>query len=545
MEFLLLSLVLGLAARACFVPVWDPDSFWHLAIGRGIWTTGHLLRTEIFSFSAPGRPWGDEAWLFNLGAYILWRMGGYALLEWAVALAGAISLALLYRAVRTEGAGALALACFMMVALPAFTERIRLRPDVLSLIFLALLLERIARWRTGLEAPGRSWPFVALLFALWVQCHGGWIYGLLILTLYLIGAALDARRGRPQHAVSPLSTGWAALAAAAVAVFLNPYGWKIVAFPFENFFSLFDPTLPVVFEWEHTPLTLATAPSLALFALIFLSTLFPMRKLRWADVLFAGSQLFLAFWWARYMSFAALALAPLGCRKIAPFLRPGLTRKAILAGASLLLLVRGVAIATYRSPSWSLAGNYPVQEVQFLKEHHVAGNVFHTFVAGGFLEWEYAPLGKGYMDGRLTFLPELRAYLEAKRSPDAMRAFILSHPFTLAIVPYAAPPPATGGGPPPRSVNDALFPASDWALVFFGEYGCVYLRRVPAYKPMIERYEFHVLAPYDNAYLLWSCREGRLAPQELLREIQRAEGEAPNMASALGLPQLKRALTGM
>ncbi|MGA9751207.1 MAG: hypothetical protein WBS54_05435 [Acidobacteriota bacterium] len=546
-EIVLILLLMALVAQASFSPIWDPDSFWHLAIGREIWTVGHPLYKETFSFTLAGKSWFDGEWLFNFGIYVLWRLGGYPLLEWSVALGGALVVGLLYRAVRVTGTTALTLACYFMTVLPAFTDRIRLRPDVLSMMFLALLLERMRRWRTDPDAQPGTWLFVLFLFALWAQCHGGWSFGLLILGVIASGMLLDGwQEGIPfnSHRLAVLVTP---LVAALTGVLINPYGWRTLAFPFENLLALFDRQLPVLFEWQHTPLTLSTLPSLAIFSLVFLSTLLPFKKVCWTEVLFSGSQLFLGFWWERYLSFAALTLAPLACLKLEPLLRRGTaTRKPILAGALLLLLVRGVSIASMPTSSWSLAENYPLQEVQFLKRHNTPANLFHTFVAGGFLEWEYWPLGRVYMDGRLIFLPELSAYLQAKQSLRTFKAFLLSHPFTVAIVPYAsAPLGGQGLDGPARSLNDDIFSNREWALVFFGEYGCVYLRRIPAYEPMIQRYEFHLLKPCDNAYLVWCCRTGKINPAELHSEIERVTKREPKVARALHFSELEQAISAI
>ena len=457
LEVALLALLVALTVQASFSPVWDPDSFWELAIGRETWLAGHPLRSETLSFTAVGKPWMDVSWLFNIAAYALWRAGGFEALRWAVVVGGAAIVAALYRAVRAGGGNALSLACYLLVALPALSDRIRLRPELLSMLFLALLLERMGRWTSGVETPAKSWPFIVLLFALWAQCHGGWTYGFLALGTVLCGLALDEKVAGLPWTVRRLSTLGVPLAAAFGGVLLNPYGWRILAFPFENFVSLFDRSLPVIFEWQHTPLTLAAAPSLAVFVLVLLSTVFPTKKIRWADVLFAASQVFLAFWWERYWSFAALALAPIACRKLVPLLKAGLTRKVILASASILLAVRVISIVMQPPLQWSMAANYPVAEIGFLKDHGVPGNVFHTFVAGGFVEWEYAPLGRAYMDGRLIFLPELRTYLNAKRDTGSLKAFVLSRPFTVAIVPHAAAPRRPDGQPPGKSPNDEVF----------------------------------------------------------------------------------------
>jgi hypothetical protein len=75
----------------------DPDSFWHLFIGR--WMVEHLAvpRVDTFSFTMAGAPWIAKEWLSQLlyaGAHAL---GGWVAVVVLAAAAAALAFALLAR----------------------------------------------------------------------------------------------------------------------------------------------------------------------------------------------------------------------------------------------------------------------------------------------------------------------------------------------------------------------------------------------------------------------------------------------------------------
>ena len=65
----------------------DIDFWWHLRTGQLIAETGAVPRVDSFSFTAAGRPWVAHEWLWELGVFHLYRLGGFRA---AVLLSGLI-----------------------------------------------------------------------------------------------------------------------------------------------------------------------------------------------------------------------------------------------------------------------------------------------------------------------------------------------------------------------------------------------------------------------------------------------------------------------
>src|SRR3954464_21850 len=105
----------------------ESDLFFRIKAGQEILTTHGLPGRNLFSFTYPDYPDVDAAWLFEIGAAVLHRAGGFPAIVIAQTgvLVGAFALA--FWLCRRRGAGpaaaALALAAAALVGRERFVER--------------------------------------------------------------------------------------------------------------------------------------------------------------------------------------------------------------------------------------------------------------------------------------------------------------------------------------------------------------------------------------------------------------------------------------
>src|ERR671930_2130958 len=76
------------------------DLAYHIRAGNIMLRTHHVIRTDSFSFTAFGRPWLDQQWGAQILLTLLYRIGGWSFLVFVRAVAGAITLSLVYLATR-------------------------------------------------------------------------------------------------------------------------------------------------------------------------------------------------------------------------------------------------------------------------------------------------------------------------------------------------------------------------------------------------------------------------------------------------------------
>src|SRR5204863_3668270 len=153
----------------------------------------------------------------------------------------AAPLALLLWCCRSKGT--LMMAAVTVVYFPGLLAVIHPRAAGFTVLAFALLVLLIlAAWRGG-ERHRFSrvpWPFLAipLLFALWANLHGGFVAGLLLIGLALLGATLDRLRGLswPVGARRVLAVGIAGALGLLLVTFATPLGegiWSYLA-SFQN-----------------------------------------------------------------------------------------------------------------------------------------------------------------------------------------------------------------------------------------------------------------------------------------------------------------------
>jgi hypothetical protein len=522
-EYALLALLLATVFFASYKPLADPDAFWHLAVGREIWTTGHLVRSETFSFSAPGAPWEDTEWLFHAALFPLWRALGFGGLSALMAAAAALAVGLCYRSTRLMGGNAAALALWVTALMPALQTRVSLRPDVLSLSFTMILAEGLLRWDPMAGERDRFWAFSAVLFLAWCQVHGGWSYGFALLGVSAAGVFVDALRDGTLSRRLVARLAAAGLAPAAT-VFLNPYGWRTPWFPVKHVLSFGDPTMPAIAEWQRVPWGWATAPFIALVLIAAILQFPPVRNRSWRGILWCASQAAMGLYWARYAGFAALTLAPFGTRDLARVLRLPVLRRVgwVLALCALL----ATAWVYGRRPSAAEAfAKFPVQEARYLVDRGVKGRTLHPYAVGGFLEWVAPHRLLTLNDGRyFPFIQASKDERASTRSVASFTEFLQKYAIDIAIYPYQSfrlKGEEGNAGIPPRGPSALLFPSDRWALVHFGDYGMVFLRRTPSYETLIQRDEYQTLRPDDLAYEVWAAKLGRISSANLAADLNR------------------------
>ena len=115
------------------------------------------------------------------------RLGGLALVAIVASLVLALTFTLLARFLIRRGADPLLAYLVSMVAAVLTGSHWLARPHLFTLLAVVILLDLLEG-----DPPRRLWPF-ALLFVVWANLHGGFVYGYIVIGAYLVGDLLEAR----------------------------------------------------------------------------------------------------------------------------------------------------------------------------------------------------------------------------------------------------------------------------------------------------------------------------------------------------------------
>ncbi len=233
--FLFWSLLVGPLSNR---PLADADIGWHIRTGEQILATHSLPRTDPFSSTMQGRPWFAWEWLYDVLLGFLHQACGLNGVVWLCASLVAVVFALLLSELLQRGTGLLLAVVLMLLAEAAATIHLYARPHIASWLFSLLWFIALERWENRHEQGSlpRWIPwFFPLSMLLWVNLHGGWVFGMALLGIYAFAAWVESLRRRKNDAFAAIRAAHRARAMAVawmvsmVATLVNPFGWQLHA----------------------------------------------------------------------------------------------------------------------------------------------------------------------------------------------------------------------------------------------------------------------------------------------------------------------------
>jgi hypothetical protein len=202
----------------------DGDFPRHLAMGRYVLQNGLPPNADIFSYTNSGKPFAPHEWLAGVlfyGVYSLFGLNGIVILA-ALLIAATFTIIYAHGVSRTG----IRLPVFFLTVFGAAISSLHwiVRPHLFTMLFLATWLVLTERLRRGENV--KLWLFPALML-LWVNLHGEFIAGFLVLGAYLAGWGCEFLFQRTETTIRQgirlgLATGGSFLA-----TLINPVGLRI------------------------------------------------------------------------------------------------------------------------------------------------------------------------------------------------------------------------------------------------------------------------------------------------------------------------------
>jgi hypothetical protein len=394
--------------------------FWHhLARGRAMVEQGQLIDRDLFTYTVAGQPFQDVNWLSQLLYFGLFQWGGLALVQLANALTVALTLWLLVRLCRRLS-GSLGAAC----AVGVFTffglwQILAVRPQTFSLLLFVVLYDVLDR-----AEQRRRWLLLPpLLLTLWVNLHGAFPAGLMLVGCFLLAAAWQAWRlgVAPWRDRSTLLLGLC-LAGSTLATLVNPYGWRIYQYVLQT--SGRAATRGIL-EWLPPRLDMlvgmAWAASLGLLVVLSVLAWRRGRRPRPREVflilcflpLACGSVRMVAWWLIVFAPFCSTLLVELLPRRLsAPEAEQPCWGAGLIFGLMLLAAVFSAPGLERYNPLLGFAPRQHLTEIgleraqQHLAARAASGKIFSRFEWGEYLSWTGAPRFQVFMDGRIEIYPD-------------------------------------------------------------------------------------------------------------------------------------------
>ncbi len=554
------AIAAAIVAAACILlsvttRIYDPDIWQHLTVGKAIWQLHRVPTTQLWVWPTYGAPDVNASWGFRALLWPLWQVGGVWGIEawrWITTFA---AFGLVWAAARRMGARSLVPLVVMVACSLSYRHRSQARPETLVAVLLALqiwILERWRRTRHEAKASARAHirdhrPWLIGVAWAWANVHISWHLGLIAPLAYALEAHVAAWRARRRaghaaggaYASAGVGRLWLLILAAVAISFVNPFGWRALAQPFDFYL-----------HWRRAPIYFTIAELMPIHWTTHWQSGLPLLLVAWpllllhharrqgldvAEALLCAAFTALTLPSQRFAGFYALAAAPFVARDLEETLaslpRPRWSVAPAVRSVLASLACVAVGLIEWTRPEIPLGvgfemSEYPVGACDYIAAHGIRGRGFNEYYNGGYILWRFWPdrARLPFMDIHQSGTEEdRRLYPYIFRDRRAWETLDGRHRFDYALL-DGAQHPVEG-----NRLLDFFDADTTWALVFRDDNAAIFVRRNGSLAALAERepYYFAPAGPERLALVGQASERDAEIRAWARREFQRQAAASP------------------
>ena len=473
----------------------DGDTGYHIRAGEYIIDTLSIPKHDIFSFISPPLPWTAHEWLSEVIMAAIHKATG--LTGVVIFFSFMISLVyyLMFKIIRVYNVNILTASFITLLVLVTSQIHWLARPHIFSLVLMVVWYYLLDKYQYQHED---SLYLLAPMMLLWVNLHGGFLAGFILIGIYLVGnfvmfiTSEDSKRDLHRQKAGKLGL---LTAVCLLVCLINPYTYHILLFPFKltsNKF-LMDHVLEFMSPNFHEP-------SIIFFEFFMLLTLglFALSRMRLNIIELTMVILFthMSLFSARYIPLFAIIVAPVLVRQAEPMLKQSggkfisFFKKRASNISSIDASARGylwpilaVVLVAALVAKGKIEHSFdektkPVAAVEFLKKETLHGNMFDNDEFGDYIIYAAWPQYKVFFDGRSDMYGTdfVKEYFKVRNFEQEWEKIIEKYDITWII--YNA-----------NSVfSRFLLQNDDWKLIYADKVANIFLKDIPENQRLIEKY---------------------------------------------------------
>ncbi len=422
----LIAVLAAFGIIVALMPLIPNDFWWHLKLGEIISQTRSVPKTNIFAWSLqPDHPFVYGEWLAEYLFFIIYQVGKIPLIIFARFSLVLLTFALLgFEAKRRSGSWRIA-GFVLMLACAMASNNLEVRPQIFSWVPFVLTYTLLSAYVDRQIRPVFL-LFCPLIMVFWVNVHGSFIVGLVLLGIFLTGEAIRMLF-KSFGALSFKEIRWLAIVGimTGLAVLINPQFINIIHYVFNLMTD--KPSQKLVVEWQPpSPTTYATIVFFASILIIIGCLAYSHYRPTLSELLLIFAFLWLAWTGLRYVIWFGLVSMPILARVIAemfkdkPWLAPPPKNMLNLV----LVIILWIPVVAFQP--WlithlplptgyyklvlrdnpvgpQLSVNTPVAAVDYLKQHP-GGKLYNEMGYGSYLIWADPSQGV-FLDPRVELYP--------------------------------------------------------------------------------------------------------------------------------------------
>jgi hypothetical protein len=471
----------------------DGDTGYHIKTGEVILATGKVPRADIYSFITPTLKWTAHEWLSEVIMASVYQFSSLTGVVVFFAVLLAMTHWLLYVILRTRSDDILLCTVVTLLATVTASSHWLARPHVFSMpltLIWYFLLDRF-------QYEGKpTLIYLPAIMLLWVNLHGGFILGIVLLSIYLAGNLVYSFSASPTRALRHRANVKALCLTTLltiVAGVVNPFGVEIFWFPFRVTSDRF------IMDWViefMSPNFHQALPFKYMFVAVIAALALARRRLNLIESALLTLFSYMALYSVRHVSVFAIIVAPIllrissgHCaslpRRLSEFYHARRKLFADLDGQLVgkLWPVIGMSIAL-GVPLWgafraSFSDKvFPVAAVEFLKREKLSGNMFNNDEFGDYLIFSAWPQYKVFTDGRSDMYGEKHGspYLKVAGLQPGWKEILNRYDISWIFFQTKT------------TLSAALMEQPEWHPIYSDQVATVFVRKTNAHRHLIAKF---------------------------------------------------------
>lgn len=475
----------------------DAGIGWHIRTGQQIIATHEIPRVDPFS-SQIQQPWFAWEWLYDVGVGRLESWCGLNGVVWLTAVVIAAVFGWTFRLALTRGTNLLFALGLVLLAISASMIHFLARPHVLSWLFaLAWFWILDAHERKGQQSQAARWLWtLPLSMLLWVNVHGGFLLGFVLLGIYWLGSLwmwISKRETSLEDSLEKIAsarrvrqlTGAGILSVAAS--FVNPYGWKLHEHIYRYLTNRF---LMDHIEEFQSPNFHGIAQKCFLALLLIAIAVLAVRgsKLRLSEILVVLFAVYAGLYASRNIPVSSILLVLIVGPRWPSLESWNFVQRMSMVDSrlrGLLWPVFATAVALFIAASGGRVGSallmnahfdsqrMPVEAAKFIEGSEIKAPLLGPDYWGGYLIYRLYPRNRVVIDDRHDFYgePFLRSYLTMMRAEPGWDEFLKQHQISCLLLPRKA------------ALATLLGKTPEWKSIYSDDVAIVFVRAAQKEDP--------------------------------------------------------------
>jgi len=485
----------------------DADTGYHVRAGEFIVDNLRIPQTDIFSFLTPSIPWTLHEWLSEVIMALVHRIAGLTGIVILFSFMIALSCYLVFVWLLKQRSNILfATAVTLLVALSSSSNWLA-RPHIFTFVLFVTWYHLLNDY----QYRDRNYLYLMPpIMLVWVNLHGGFILGLILLGIYLVGNLTRAYFAPNNERSRWLkSTGFLAMImiVCVLMALLNPYGYDSLLFPFR--------VVQDRFLMDHIAEYLSPNfhfSSVIPFEILLLTTvgIFAISggKLDIIELTLILVFGHMALFSSRHMPLFAIVAGPIVLKQaqiafdqINGSLIAALKRRidniarVDQSTTRYVWPVVGAAIVLTLAQSGMIRHNFnakyvPLEAVEFIKKENVTGNMFNNDEFGDYIIYSAWPKYKVFIDGRTDMYGAARVKEYLKISQAATGWESVAEKYNINWVLHD----------PDSVLSKVLMERKEWKLIYSDNVANVFVKVLPEYEGIIQKYRTVKPFTKENGY---------------------------------------------